>query len=796
MAKHSNRRGRRGQKKKDEEKRAENRELEARYEPEQREKRRLEIFVDTAGQPESAVETTTPTYNEEEEKEEVVPATKEPTKITAPTVQTRVIPTRRGNEASRETAPQVNFGLISEALQEYLNGVHDVIDSEQLQSDEERQVFLQNVYNEVAGHELKLLGDPNCSVTLEKLFIMSNASQILALLHIIQERLIDVVSHRFASHGCQTLLKQAALMVDKELRQDESMMDSPSDMMTCLLEIQQQLTPHVVPLMMDVFGSHIIRSLLFIFTGKPMEDEATTQTSNKGGIRSKRSAQFSTHHIKEGTKHTSMDILKVPHQFIDANNKLVMQIINGLNVAKLRDLSFDAMANPVFQLLLELEKSKHIQLDSSSFLDRFLLGLDQDEQSEHYRDSIRYLSALARDRVGSHLLERFIASASPQVFTRLFNGIFRGKLRELCQDPVANFVVQRLMPACNGPQQLELVLAEIVPLFPDLYKTRPGVLRSAVDACNKLNCGYKGVVKGLKDAVKMQSRDDDPLFGSVYIRLQTLEEYKSYAISRFHVQGSLILQSLLRFPEERNRIVINSLLGLNKQELMKWSCNAISSRVLESFFTVDAVSVKTKRKLAEQWTGSFHQLALDRYGGHVLDRYWIVADLAHKETIAQELLAHEQTLYASMHGKFILRNCRIDQFKRRREQWRQQQQGQSKKQMLFADIIQSSSGKENKPMSTSFTMATPNTTITTKEVSLDTSKKDKRKRSLNDDDDDATINDEHKESTSNAIEKKKKKKKKEDKKADQDLSMVLDAIKATTKTTSKKSKKSKSSSKA
>jgi hypothetical protein len=79
-------------------------------------------------------------------------------------------------------------------------------------------------------------------------------------------------------------------------------MDTPSDMITCLLEIQQQLTPHVVPLMMDVFGSHIIRSLLFIFAGKPVEEEASTQTSNKGGIRSKRSAQFSNHHIREETK--------------------------------------------------------------------------------------------------------------------------------------------------------------------------------------------------------------------------------------------------------------------------------------------------------------------------------------------------------------------------------------------------------------------------------------------------------------------------------------------------------------
>jgi hypothetical protein len=87
---------------------------------------------------------------------------------------------------------------------------------------------------------------------------------------------------------------------------------------------------------------------------------------------------------------------------------------------------------------------------------------------------------------------------------------------------VANFVVQQLMPACNNPQQLELVLSEVIPLFPDLYKTRPGVLRSAVSACIALNCGYKAVVRGLRDAVKIQSREDDKHFCDVYLRLQTL----------------------------------------------------------------------------------------------------------------------------------------------------------------------------------------------------------------------------------------------------------------------------------
>ncbi|KAI9599477.1 armadillo-type protein [Syncephalis fuscata] len=742
MAKHSNRRARRGIKKRDEDKRAENRELEAYYDPEQREKRRLEIFVDTAGQTEEAEET------------------------------------------SVEEKNAINFGLISEALQEYLNGVNEVIDGEQLQDEEERQVFLQNVYNEIADHELKLLGDPISSVTLEKLFIMSDATQILNLLHIVRERLLDVVSHRFASHGCQTLLKQAALMIDKELRQGRAAQDEEdtSEMATCLLDILKQLSPHLVPLTMDVFGSHVIRSLFYILAGKPIVDDTANNTApnsnNHGGLRSKRSAQFSTHHIVDGKKNAPLDKLKVPVVFKEMLNTLVLQMISDLNVTKLRDLSFDAMANPVLQLILDFQKNKYIQLPGDSFMDRFLLGLEQDESSTHYRDSVRYLSTLTRDRVGSHLLERLIENSSPTVFTRIFNAVFRGKLQELCQDPVANFVVQRLMPACNGPQQLELVLAEIVPLFPSLYKTRPGVLRSAVEACIKLDCGHKGVVKGLKEAIKIQSRDDDIHFGSAYIRLQTLEEYKAYAISRFHIQGSLILQSLLKFPEERNRIVINSLLGLDKNHLSKWTNNPIASRVLEAFFTVDTVSEKTKRKLAEQWTGTWHQLALDRYGGHILDKYWAVADISHKEVIAQELLAHEQTLYASVHGKFILRNCRIDLFKRRREQWRQQQQGQSRKQNLFADIIQSA-GKENKPIKTSFTMATPIIAPTESSTAKSSKKSDKRKREFIDENTEVLApKDEEKDRDGHS------------KKSHSDVSTILDAISATKKQ-SKKSKRSK-----
>jgi hypothetical protein len=77
-----------------------------------------------------------------------------------------------------------------------------------------------------------------------------------------------------------------------------------------------------------------------------------------------------------------------------------------------------------------------------------------------------------------------------------------------------------------------------------------------------------------------------------------------------------------------------------------------------------------------------------------------------QEKIAQELLEHEQTLYGSKHGKFIIRNCRIDMFKRRREQWRQHQQGLAKRRDILKDIIEPTNGILSNATTTKATSAT------------------------------------------------------------------------------------------
>lgn len=77
---------------------------------------------------------------------------------------------------------------------------------------------------------------------------------------------------------------------------------------------------------------------------------------------------------------------------------------------------------------------------------------------------------------------------------------------------------------------------------------------------------------------------------------------------------------------------------------------------------------------------------MDKYGSHIIDRCWTFADLKMKETIADELLMKEEELKESHYGHFVVRNCNLDHYKRKKEEWKQKEQAVEKKKNMFADI--------------------------------------------------------------------------------------------------------------
>lgn len=70
------------------------------------------------------------------------------------------------------------YGLLDSSEQQYFKQAYDTLKANSFENDEERQLFIENVYKEAEGKELKLACSQSCSRMLEGLILASSAEQL------------------------------------------------------------------------------------------------------------------------------------------------------------------------------------------------------------------------------------------------------------------------------------------------------------------------------------------------------------------------------------------------------------------------------------------------------------------------------------------------------------------------------------------------------------------------------------------------------------------------------------------
>ncbi len=73
------------------------------------------------------------------------------------------------------------YGHLDESEQEYFKRADSMLELNQFADPEERDLFLANVYKEARGKELKIANSQSCSRLMERLILLSTASQLKAL---------------------------------------------------------------------------------------------------------------------------------------------------------------------------------------------------------------------------------------------------------------------------------------------------------------------------------------------------------------------------------------------------------------------------------------------------------------------------------------------------------------------------------------------------------------------------------------------------------------------------------------
>ena len=566
----------------------------------------------------------------------------------------------------------------------------------------DQQLFLENVYTEVQGKELVLATDHSCSLVLEKLLRASNDFQLRVFFDKFNGNFLKLFTHRFASHVCQTLITLCADSVEREVKSNELKTKEELDVSKedgvllsaeeLILNMCRQTQEEFTALISDPFASHIIRVLLYVLAGRTVADDGT----GKGNVRSKKSAKYNDANNSKTNAGAFRPTRLVPASFKEMLRTITSTMMNGLSASIVRSLAVHQVANPVLQLLLEV-LGKDDEAAKDELVDKLLMDITQEEEAGHQNDDRdAYVETLLRDQVGSHLLEKIVQVASPALFQKFYTSYFRGRLVKLSHHPIANYVIQQFFVHAKTPVQLEMMVSEVLPAFEDFLKYgRPGVIRAVVEACKNVGACHKEVIKGLCTAFHTNATIERKEFLHVVLHMETYEalmerreQQEVPAVKpKFHPQGAVILQLLLQFPEEHSKIVVDSYFAQKEELMYAWTMDPTGSHVIEAFLTSPTLNLKVKRKILKSFLGKYHSMALDRYGGHTVDKCWAVSDIEMKEKIAAELLEHEQALSQSFHGKFILRNCKIDQFKRKKEEWVEREKGIERKKDMFKDIL-------------------------------------------------------------------------------------------------------------
>ncbi|KAL8708038.1 MAG: hypothetical protein Q9220_007034 [cf. Caloplaca sp. 1 TL-2023] len=574
------------------------------------------------------------------------------------------------------------YGLLDEEEQEYFKRADTILELNQFNDAEERELFLANVYKEANGKELKIANSQSCSRLMERLILMSTKDQLKTLFQKYSGHFLHLVQHRFASHCCETLFTQAAPFVSEELTAPASARNSASSKETIrteslFLDALKELNGNLGYLMTDPFASHTLRVLLIVLSGRPLLDASTTTL-----LQSKK---------KENIKLTSQDASppnalqstrKVPDSFQAALVRTMKSMVAGLDTTTLRALASHPVANPLLQLLLDLEfgqSGKSTAKDVESLYRKLL----PDDPPEPSTDSASFFNGMLYDTVGSRLAEILVTHSPGKTFKVLYRSLLRYKLANLAKNETASYVLIKALERLNK-EDLEEAVQELCPQFELLVeRSRTSVIRCLVERCRTRGASTERLVTALKDVYGHQPAERLKKM----LNLGPALSDSMSAERQKHIEGqspgkahhSLLAQSLIEVQGPMQDFVMEGILAIDSIELQQMAKDRSATYVLQRSLTCTGDTSRYRRMIMPRLALMTTDLATDPLASHVVDCFWTGSEGLPfiREKIAERLLQHETMLRESVCGRAVWRNWMMDTYKTKRSDWMKEAKGRT-----------------------------------------------------------------------------------------------------------------------
>ena len=383
------------------------------------------------------------------------------------------------------------YGLLDEQEQEYFKQADSILELNQFTEPNDKALFVDSVYKEAQGKELKIANSQSCSRLLERLLAVSSSEQMKQLWIKFQGHFLHLFQHRFASHCCEALFRSSAPFVRQEMLviEDENTKQSQNEgseisYESLYLGCVQELEDNLGYLVTDRFASHPLRVLLAILSGmapKTMDAGTLFQSKKKehNYFDSVRAYGQGDDAVAVGSKASP-----VPASFNRAAQQLISKTVAPLDTTAMRVLATHPVANPVLQLFLHVsltgESGKSLTVNNPDSLFRKLFP---DEVPAEGTESASFINYLIYDAIGSRLIETLVDYAPGKIFKTLFKTLFAPRLASFARNDIASFIVARIL-ARIGKDDLESAMESLCNQMRTLMKRQKfAVIRILIERC-------------------------------------------------------------------------------------------------------------------------------------------------------------------------------------------------------------------------------------------------------------------------------------------------------------------------
>ncbi|KAJ4820412.1 Nucleolar protein 9 [Rhynchospora pubera] len=565
----------------------------------------------------------------------------------------------------------------------YFSEITNLLESNTVELDD-ISAICGNALEEARGKELELTTDPIISRTIQKLLESCDLDQLCGFLRGCAESFPIIATDGVGSHVAETAIKALAKHM-----YDESSISYIEDTLSLICKI---VAKDSVSVMQSRYGSHVLRSLLCLCKGVPLDRLDEFHVTKRSDVLATR-VSSGPNKPDEGKIRNEFE-----NRFESVFKFLVRELVDRAkyDMAKLR---VDQFSSFVLQMVLRLSVGNNEEL---LYLIKILLcGPDQTLGEENIIGSEQKddIMALLEDTASSHLLEVIIEVAPENLYHELLTEIFMGSLFVISSHYCGNYVAQALISSARNSNQVTQILDELGEKVKDLIKFgKSGVVASLLAACQRLETNRRECCQALAEAVTGDTESNNNMIEHIlYLDSFILEmsTWKWPSGEKMSVLGCLMLQTIFKYPKQYIRLFIENLVSMEDEHVFQTAKDSGGARVIEAFLS-SHIGAKIKLKLIAKLKGHFGDLAMNASSSFTVEKCFTESNISLKEAICGELLDIRLDISKARHGFHLLRKLDIDGYARQPEQWRVRQKSKETAYREFQAVFGEPRGEEIK----------------------------------------------------------------------------------------------------